>query len=303
MEAAQQAFAATFFISIVPNVFLFLLPSRLLLQSTRTGHSLDLSALFLMFSCGGLLGDVFIHIIPHLLGSHVHAAHAEESHADHEHHQHDHMYNEKHVLTAHLQENVHAHTENDHNRSIYIGATVLAGFILFFFLEKTINSSLTYNSKKSSENKTNLQVAGWLNIAADCMHNFTDGLAIGATFAAGGGLALATSISVFFHEIPHEIGDFSVLIRSGMSKSGAIKMQFYTAIAAFVGTAVGLFARRHHLIEDYFLAVTAGGFIYIAAVNILPSISHSSDSFFQISAEVACFCVGVLFMVAVAYLE
>lgn len=55
--------------------------------------------------------------------------------------------------------------------------------------------------------------------------------------------------------------------------------------------------------EDYLLAVTAGGFVYIAAVNILPNISQSSDSFPQILLEVASFAVGVLFMVAVAFLE
>jgi zinc transporter 7 len=123
------------------------------------------------------------------------------------------------ILHANLDENIHTdHGEHDHNRSIYIGVAILAGFMIFFLIEKVINSILTHNhnKKKTDHKNATFQVSGWLNIAADCMHNFTDGLAIGATFAAGGGLALATTISVFFHEIPHEIGDFSVLIRSGM---------------------------------------------------------------------------------------
>ena len=66
-----------------------------------------------------------------------------------------------------------------------------------------------------------LQPAGWLNLLADSMHNFTDGLAIGASFSiasgtAGKGLATATVLSVLFHEIPHEIGDFSILVGSGL---------------------------------------------------------------------------------------
>lgn len=80
-------------------------------------------------------------------------------------------------------------------------------------------------------------------------------------------------------------------------------MQFLTAIAAFIGTGVGLFAQRHQLMEDYLLAVTAGGFVYIAAVNILPTISQASDSISQICLEVLCFCTGVFFMVVVAFLE
>ena len=53
---------------------------------------------------------------------------------------------------------------------------------------------------------------------------------------------MATFISVIFHEIPHEIGDFTILVQNGLSKQEAIKAQFLTAIAAFGGTAVGLLA-------------------------------------------------------------
>ena len=87
-----------------------------------------------------------------------------------------------------------------------------------------------------------LQGSGWLNLLADSLHNFTDGIAIGASFASGQGLAMATFISVIFHEIPHEIGDFTILVQNGLSKQEAIKAQFLTAIAAFGGTAVGLLA-------------------------------------------------------------
>ena len=64
---------------------------------------------------------------------------------------------------------------------------------------------------------TTLTASGWLNISADFMHNFTDGLAMGASHATGdGGLALAATLSIFFHEVPHEVGDFTILIESGM---------------------------------------------------------------------------------------
>lgn len=221
MESIQKAFAATFFISVVPNIFLYLVPSKWLLQSKNTGNSLDVSSLFLSFACGGLLGDVFIHIIPHLLGAH---SHGPDGHGSEEHHNSEEdLFADARSLFADANAdtggNGHGHSghdEHSHSRSTYIGVSILIGFIIFFTFEKIINSVLMHNHKKTDDKKKNLQVAGWLNIAADCMHNFTDGLAIGATFAAGGGVALATSISVFFHEIPHEIGDFSVLIRSGM---------------------------------------------------------------------------------------
>ena len=63
-----------------------------------------------------------------------------------------------------------------------------------------------------------IKVAGYLNLAADFAHNFTDGLAIGASFLMGQNLGIITTITIFLHEIPHEIGDFAILIQSGCSK-------------------------------------------------------------------------------------
>jgi zinc transporter ZupT len=64
--------------------------------------------------------------------------------------------------------------------------------------------------------RTKLLASGWLNLLADSMHNFTDGIALGASFASGKGIAYATFLSVIFHEIPHEIGDFAILVQSGL---------------------------------------------------------------------------------------
>jgi hypothetical protein len=44
----------------------------------------------------------------------------------------------------------------------------------------------------------------------------------------------------FAHEIPHEIADYSVLIKSGFSKKKAMGSQFLTAVGAFVGTLLGV---------------------------------------------------------------
>ena len=58
-----------------------------------------------------------------------------------------------------------------------------------------------------------IKVAGYLNLAADFTHNLTDGLAIGASFLAGSSIGYVTTITVLLHEVPHEIGDFAILIQ------------------------------------------------------------------------------------------
>ena len=63
-----------------------------------------------------------------------------------------------------------------------------------------------------------IKVAGYLNLAADFSHNFTDGLAIGASYMAGRSIGIITTITILFHEVPHEVGDFAILVQSGCSK-------------------------------------------------------------------------------------
>lgn len=85
-------------------------------------------------------------------------------------------------------------------------------------------------------------MAGYLNLAADFAHNFTDGLAIGASYLAGNSIGIITTLTILFHEVPHEIGDFAILIQSGCSKSKAMKLQLVTAIGALSGTVLSLAA-------------------------------------------------------------
>lgn len=167
-----------------------------------------------------------------------------------------------------------------------------------------------YTSKSKEESKSllsvmteNLKAPGWLNLLADAMHNFTDGIAIGASFAAGQGLATAMFLSIIFHELPHEIGDFTILIQNGLSKWQAIKAQFLTAVAAVLGTAVGLQATRNKGLEELLLAFTSGGFVYLATVSMLPEIVNSYSTKTQLAAEMVCFMAGVGMMVAVALYE
>ena len=63
-----------------------------------------------------------------------------------------------------------------------------------------------------------IKVAGYLNLAADFTHNFTDGLAIGASFLVSRNLGIITTLTILLHEVPHEIGDFAILVQSGCNK-------------------------------------------------------------------------------------
>ena len=147
-------------------------------------------------------------------------------------------------------------------------------------------------------------MAGYLNLAADFTHNFTDGLAIGASYLISVNVGLVTTLTILIHEVPHEIGDFAILIQSGCSKRKAMMLQLVTAVGALLGTVVGLLAESSGsgATTLWILPFTAGGFVYIALVSVLPELLEDT-TMWQTVKEVAALVVGVGLMVFITYLE
>ncbi len=246
-KTALYACGSTLLISIAPFVILFFIP-----LNSNSEENQSLLKVLLAFASGSLLGDAFLHLIPHALQPHDH--HGSDSHShSHSHGQHD------------------AH---DHSAQISVSLWVLAGVMAFLLVEKIVRNlkgeshshthshshsapaaqpnvvekkkqsgkkaaknsdqedeadekndkenkeNSTESKKQAAENKqeNEIQVAGYLNLAADFAHNFTDGLAIGASYLAGQNIGIVTTLTILFHEVPHEIGDFAILIQSGCSK-------------------------------------------------------------------------------------
>jgi zinc transporter ZupT len=128
------------------------------------------------------------------------------------------------------------------------------------------------SSKSSSSAHSNSSAI--LSILGDLLHNFTDGLTLGLTSHTS--LSISTFLSILLHELPHELGDFAVLLDHGYTKNQAIRMQFVTATAAFVGAAIGIYLPA--VTNVNFLPAIAGSFIYLATVSLLPeAIRGSAD--------------------------
>ena len=104
------------------------------------------------------------------------------------------------------------------------------------------------------------------------------------------------------HEVPHEIGDFAILVKSGMSRRGAMFAQLVTAVGCLVGTIVGLVAHDVAQSSAWILPFTAGGFIYIACVTVLPDLLED-NSLAQSAREVVAMILGIALMLLVAVLE
>lgn len=267
-SAVAAAFISTAIISCAPNVLLFLFPNY---GSNRSSSGRTILSMGQALATGGLLGDVFLHTLPDCFMDSIDGG------------------------------------KSSNDRFENIGLRIILGFSFFLILDIFVRSlegcggaghshksnNMKTNFKKNNDDKRShwkclLSSTVLLNLLGDSLHNFTDGMAIGATYCitempntqhahassfvswsssafilmkSKGGLA---SISVFLHEVPHELGDFATLVRAGLTRNQAIGCQFLTAIAAFAGTAFGLFSGQiiDGLDNEVLLPFTAGGTVH-----------------------------------------
>jgi zinc and cadmium transporter len=158
---------------------------------------------------------------------------------------------------------------------------VVLGIIMFFSLEKFLYW------RHCHEEECEVHTFAYVSLVGDGVHNFIDGMIIAATFmvpSVGMTLGVTTTLAVIFHEIPQEIGDFGVLIYGGFTKKKALTYNFIIALTAILGALVTYYVV--YLRSNYALLIpfAAGGFIYIAATDLMPELhkkSHTGESIIQ----------------------
>jgi len=154
--------------------------------------------------------------------------------------------------------------EKSTNYSNYL--YVLLGFILFFATEKLLYWHHCH------EGRCTVHTFAYMNLLGDGIHNFVDGLIIAASYISNTYLGILTTFAVSLHEIPQEIGDFGVLVYGGIKKIRALALNFICALIAILGGLSGYFLNIYLESTVFLLPLAAGGFIYIAASDLVPEI-------------------------------
>ncbi|KAL8137951.1 hypothetical protein V2J09_003952 [Rumex salicifolius] len=278
-----------------------------------------------LFGAGAMLGDAFLHQLPHAFGG-AHSHGHEHNHSSE--HDHDHS--------------GHAHSLKD----LSVGLSVLFGIVVFLIVEKVVryveeraegsnswgyhhhhhNSSkkvkddgdavdglqnsndekhnqpesalkkrkkkVVLKDDKSATNSSSAVVGdpaparqpsnlvfGYLNLFSDSVHNFTDGIALGSAFLLYGSIGgWSRTLFLLAHELPQEVGDFGILVRSGFSVPKALFFNFLSALAALGGTALALLIGQDPGQSSIIEGFTAGGFIYIAVAGVLAEMNNNGSS-------------------------
>ncbi|XP_044755703.1 zinc transporter ZIP13 homolog [Coccinella septempunctata] len=244
----------------------------------KQGASANFLKTILAFAVGGLLGDVFLHSLPEIWEREI--------------------------------------TTKGHH-GLGNGLLILTGLVVFVMAEKifTVIGEMTEKSVATNNIPENnnikgavipnkKHITGYLNLLANTIDNFTHGLSLGGAFLISWRSGLFTTFAILVHEVPHEVGDFAILLKSGFSRWDAAVFQLLTASGGLFGSlAALLFSGAANSIEartSWILPFTAGSFLHIALVTVLPDLLKEEDPKESIKQLLALISgIGVMAFIAV----
>jgi zinc and cadmium transporter len=186
-------------------------------------------------------------------------------------------------------------------------ATLLAGLIFFFLLEKAELYRHTHHHEGDGHHhhhhfdRQQAGRGGWSVLVGDSIHNFCDGIIIAAAFLTDPQLGLITSLAIIAHEIPQEVGDYIVLVNAGLSRGRALLYNAISGFAAVLGGVIGFFVvGPWEALFPYLLVVASSSFIYVAVADLIPQLQHRL-SIKDTVVQLAWLLAGMLIIVGVMH--
>lgn len=180
--------------------------------------------------------------------------------------------------------------------ALYVSLLILGSIFLFFSFEKFLHW-------RHEHHPEHIHPVGYINLVADAVHNFIDGALIGAAYLTSIPIGIATTIAVFLHEIPQEIGEFGILIHAGFTKKKALLLNIASAGLSLVGVILVLLLGgvAEHL-EQWVLPIIAGAFIYISGSDLIPEL-HKEQKMGKSFVQLLAMLSGSALMYLLLYLD
>ncbi len=176
----------------------------------------------------------------------------------------------------------------------HLGMTVLLGILVFFLLEKLLLWRHCHADHCEGHNGHGKPAVAGMVVFGDGLHNFVDGVLIAAAFMTDIELGIVTSLAVAAHEIPQEIGDFALLLHSGLSRKRAFIYNIGSSLTTVVGAMLALYSLSgvQHVVP-YILVIASSSFIYIAVADLIPGL-HQRTRLRETLKQLSFIAIGIL---------
>ncbi len=182
-----------------------------------------------------------------------------------------------------------------------LAATILAGILLFFVLEKLVlwrhchvEQCEAHDPPVVPQHNHDHGRSGMMIMIGDTFHNFVDGILIAAAFLANHELGIVTAIAIIAHEVPQEVGDFLILLHSGYSKSRAMFFNLLSSAAMVAGGVLAYYALQS--LQQWIptlLGLAAASMLYVSVADLIPGL-HRRPELQATLQQVVLIALGVL---------
>lgn len=168
-----------------------------------------------------------------------------------------------------------------------MAATVLAGILLFFVLEKLVLWRHCHGDACEVHAPAEAAAhhghgdhgrSGMMIMVGDTFHNFVDGILIAAAFMIDIRLGVVTALAIIAHEVPQEVGDFLILLHSGYSRKQALALNLLSSLATVLGGCLAYFSLQAvtHWIPTI-LGLAAASMLYVAVADLIPGLHKRTE--------------------------
>lgn len=178
---------------------------------------------------------------------------------------------------------------------------ILLGIIFYFVLEKILRFRHCHEPDCQQDSHQHIVP---LSIIGDSLHNFFDGIVIAASFQVNISLGIATSLAVFLHEVPQEIGDFAIMLHHKYSLKKTLFLNLVSGTFSLLGVIITFFFSQ--FIQNfslYLLPVTAGAFIYLASSDLIPELHRHSPKPSSSIIQLVLLIIGIILMYSLSFFE
>lgn len=168
--------------------------------------------------------------------------------------------------------------EHEIGESVYW--IVLASFLGVYVFERLF-FDIHHHGEEDNHGHRIKESSTGLVVFGDTIHNFIDGVAIGAGFLIEPRLGLVVALSTFLHEVPHEIGDFGILLKAGWKRSKILVINIISSLTTVIGAFTVYFFSHSETLNGTLMAISAGVFLYLGASDFLPKIESDNKNKFK----------------------
>lgn len=181
-----------------------------------------------------------------------------------------------------------------------VSLLTILGILIFFSIEKFVRWHHCHDPDCAEGKSAIIPVS----LVGESIHNFIDGVIIAGSFIISPKLGIATSLAVLLHEIPQEVGDFGIYTHQGLSLKKSLNLNLLSATASLLGVIVAFVIGSSIAASTiYVLPITAGGFIYLAASDLIPELHEHKETSTHSFLQILYLLSGVALMFCLLYLE